>query len=111
MKLQTREKRLLEVDLVEIDKKLFFEKGWNQFVKENFLELGDFVSFNYVGSSTFRCTIFGKNACEKDVTAVSRKRPMDDSTGKEGTGGSERAATSEKSRGCKLIFFLSGHLF
>ncbi|XVE87217.1 hypothetical protein DITRI_Ditri18aG0098400 [Diplodiscus trichospermus] len=72
--LQNSEKCLSwQVDVVKIDKKLFFDKGWKAFVKDNLLELGDFVVVNYVGRSAFGFTIFGRNACEKDVTAVPRK--------------------------------------
>ncbi|XVF61915.1 hypothetical protein PTKIN_Ptkin08bG0173200 [Pterospermum kingtungense] len=73
IKLQNSEKRFWQVHQVEIDKKLFFKKGWRDFVKDNVLELGDFVVFNYVRGSMFRCTIFGKNSCEKDVTAEPSK--------------------------------------
>ncbi|XVF17775.1 hypothetical protein REPUB_Repub10bG0152600 [Reevesia pubescens] len=73
IKLQNSEKSLWQVNVVKIGNKLFFKKGWRAFVKDNSLELGDFVVFSYVGRSIFGFTIFGRNACEKDVTAVPRK--------------------------------------
>ncbi|XWS41975.1 hypothetical protein CRYUN_Cryun17cG0128500 [Craigia yunnanensis] len=73
IKLQNSEKSFWQVNVVEIDKKLFFKKGWRVFVEDNLLELGDFVVFNYVRRSIFRFTIFGRNACEKDVATVPRK--------------------------------------
>ena len=45
---------------------LFFRSGWQEFVKDNSLELGDFLIFKYVGKSTFNVKIYGRNACEKD---------------------------------------------
>ena len=44
---------------------LFFRSGWQEFVKDNSLELGDFLVFKYVGKSTFNVKIYGRNACEK----------------------------------------------
>ncbi|XP_022774141.1 B3 domain-containing protein At1g16640-like [Durio zibethinus] len=73
IKLQNSGRSFWQVNVVKIDNKLFFKKGWGAFVKDNLLELKDFVVFNYVGRSIFRLTIFGRNACEKDVTAVPRK--------------------------------------
>ncbi|KAH6819124.1 hypothetical protein C2S51_002727 [Perilla frutescens var. frutescens] len=41
----------------------FFKKGWPEFVQENSLEEGDFLTFCFVGNSTFLVTIFSTNGC------------------------------------------------
>ncbi|KAH6772447.1 hypothetical protein C2S52_004759 [Perilla frutescens var. hirtella] len=41
----------------------FLEKGWPEFVQENSLEEGDFLTFCFVGNSTFLVTIFSTNGC------------------------------------------------
>ena len=46
---------------------LFFCSGWQDFVKDNSLEIGDFLVFKYDGKSTFKVKIYGRNACEKEI--------------------------------------------
>lgn len=43
---------------------VFLKNGWNRFVKEKSLELGQFMVFRYNRrSSSFTVRLFGKNAC------------------------------------------------
>lgn len=44
---------------------LFFDNGWQDFVKDKSLEVGDFLVFRYDGDSGFDVQIFGKSGCEK----------------------------------------------
>lgn len=44
---------------------LFFHKGWQEFVKDNSLEAGEFLVFRYDGNLGFDVQIFGKSGCEK----------------------------------------------
>lgn len=51
---------------MEKDKDCFFlKKGWPDFVKDNSLELGEFLVFRYNGSSAFTVRIFGRDGCKK----------------------------------------------
>lgn len=43
----------------------FFLDGWAQFVKENSVELGDFLVFQYDGHSLYDVKLLGHSACEK----------------------------------------------
>ena len=52
---------------------LFFWSGWHDFVKDNSLDIGDFLVFKYDGSSTFKVKIYGRNTCEKDVRLAKRE--------------------------------------
>ncbi|XP_042518599.1 putative B3 domain-containing protein REM15 [Macadamia integrifolia] len=43
-----------------------FQEGWTDFVRDNNLQLGDFVVFGYEGSMVFDVIIFGKSFLDKD---------------------------------------------
>lgn len=45
----------------------FLEKGWPEFVKENSVEEGDFLTFAYAGNATFYVKVFAVNGCRKRV--------------------------------------------
>ncbi|KAI9071467.1 hypothetical protein K1719_046568 [Acacia pycnantha] len=56
------------VDIEEEDnKELYFKRGWNTFVEDNALEIGQFIVLKFDGDSTFKATIFGNPACEKEL--------------------------------------------
>ena len=55
------------VHVQKIDQWFFFQKGWREFVEENFIESGDFLVFHYVGNSKFEVVIYGKHCCEKEL--------------------------------------------
>lgn len=42
-----------------------FQKGWEKFVCDHRLELGDFLVFKYTCKSYFNVQIFGRSGCEK----------------------------------------------
>ncbi|KAH0666966.1 hypothetical protein KY290_029122 [Solanum tuberosum] len=53
------------------DGDFFFMESWPDFVLDNNLEYGDFLTFSYAGNSKFYVKIYGKNGCLKqDVTAL-----------------------------------------
>ncbi|KAL5788468.1 hypothetical protein ACOSP7_005417 [Xanthoceras sorbifolium] len=56
---------LWHVNMSYIDGGVFFLNGWQKFVRENFIECGDFLIFRYNGQCGFNVKIFGKSACEK----------------------------------------------
>ncbi|KAK9912959.1 hypothetical protein M0R45_036791 [Rubus argutus] len=62
------------VELEEKDNNLFFHKGWKKFVKDHFLDEGDFLVFNYDGKSRFDVTIYDKSACEMELEAAKTER-------------------------------------
>eukprot|EP00268_Persea_americana_P026173 TRINITY_DN2556_c0_g1_i1.p1 TRINITY_DN2556_c0_g1~~TRINITY_DN2556_c0_g1_i1.p1 ORF type:complete len:295 (+),score=47.91 TRINITY_DN2556_c0_g1_i1:21-905(+) len=53
--------------------KLFFDNGWQDFVKDKNLEVGDFLVFRYDGDSGFDVQIFGKSGCEKGGSLFYKK--------------------------------------
>lgn len=54
------------VDLVKKSDGLFLTDGWEAFAFDHSLAAGDFLLFNYNGSSTFSVMIFDNTACEKE---------------------------------------------
>lgn len=62
---------------MELEKRengLFFHNdGWQRFVKDHRLQVGDFLVFHYEGESKFKVTIYDRTCCEKDVE-VAKKR-------------------------------------
>ncbi|KAK7284261.1 hypothetical protein RJT34_19005 [Clitoria ternatea] len=54
-----------EIYVEKIEERLIFKNGWQQFAKEKDLEEGDFLVFQYDGSSAFAVKIFSKNGCIK----------------------------------------------
>eukprot|EP00261_Vitis_vinifera_P035239 XP_019076482.1 PREDICTED: B3 domain-containing protein Os01g0723500 isoform X1 [Vitis vinifera] len=67
----------------KVDRCFFFEKGWGKFVQDNFLELGDFLVFHYVGNSKFEVIIYGKHCCEKELLAATASNDEPHSKGDE----------------------------
>ncbi|GLJ36278.1 hypothetical protein SUGI_0728350 [Cryptomeria japonica] len=45
---------------------LEFRQGWEKFVYDHTIELGDFLVFKYICRSYFRVIIFGRSGCEKN---------------------------------------------
>ncbi|KAL5557180.1 hypothetical protein UlMin_039416 [Ulmus minor] len=64
-----------QVNVVKVDEDLFFGAGWEVFVSENSLRLGDFLLFNYDGTSLFHVKIFLRNGCRKGVVATPQTLP------------------------------------
>nr|KAJ0210165.1 hypothetical protein LSAT_V11C400207140 [Lactuca sativa] len=65
--------RVWHVDVNREKTSVFLKNGWNRFVKEKSLELGQFMVFRYKRrSSSFTVRLFGKNAC-MDEDQDSRK--------------------------------------
>ncbi|KAL0017294.1 hypothetical protein SO802_004363 [Lithocarpus litseifolius] len=63
-----------DVELKTIDDILFFNHGWQEFVKDHSLEETDLLVFRYNGWSQFDVLIFdGKNLCEKGASYFVRK--------------------------------------
>ncbi|XP_048442609.1 putative B3 domain-containing protein Os03g0621600 [Pyrus x bretschneideri] len=52
---------------------LFFHGGWQGFVKDHSLEIGNFLVFDYDGDSKFEVTIYDRSASEKDVELARRR--------------------------------------
>ncbi|KAH9309570.1 hypothetical protein KI387_037481, partial [Taxus chinensis] len=45
-----------------------FRQGWESFVRDHEIALGEFLVFKYICRSYFQVMIFGKSACEKKLT-------------------------------------------
>ena len=52
-------------------------------MQDNFLELGDFLVFHYVGNSKFEVIIYGKHCCEKELLAATASNDEPHSKGDE----------------------------
>uniref|UniRef100_A0A3Q7GLC7 TF-B3 domain-containing protein n=1 Tax=Solanum lycopersicum TaxID=4081 RepID=A0A3Q7GLC7_SOLLC len=46
-------------------KDIYFEYGWEKFIKDNIVELGDFFIFDFDGTRIFDFTLLGRNGCVK----------------------------------------------
>ncbi|CAK7347628.1 unnamed protein product [Dovyalis caffra] len=63
-----------QVELTTDDDTMFFKRGWEQFVKDHFLEEKDLLIFKYNGESYFDVLIFdGQSLCEKAASYFVRK--------------------------------------
>ncbi|KAG9440780.1 hypothetical protein H6P81_020945 [Aristolochia fimbriata] len=63
---------------VEVKKSLghfFFRTGWSEFVKDNALQVGDFVVFRCDDKLNFDVIILGQDACEKEFTECEELKP------------------------------------
>ncbi|XP_056682523.1 B3 domain-containing protein REM9 isoform X2 [Spinacia oleracea] len=49
----------------EVPGKMKFGEGWVRFRKENEINIGDFMVFEYLGDSTFNVIVFAPNGCNK----------------------------------------------
>lgn len=45
---------------------VYFKDGWQEFLKDNSVDDGDFLVFEYEGNMHFRVHIFDKSCCERD---------------------------------------------
>ncbi|MBA0677691.1 hypothetical protein Goari_019087 [Gossypium aridum] len=52
----------------------FFNSGWSKFVKHHDLEIGDFLVFFLVDTSTFDVLIYNGTACAKNIILAAKKR-------------------------------------
>uniref|UniRef100_A0A6N2N9U6 TF-B3 domain-containing protein n=1 Tax=Salix viminalis TaxID=40686 RepID=A0A6N2N9U6_SALVM len=63
-----------QVELATDDDTMFFKHGWEEFVKDHFLEENDLLIFKYNGESNFDVLIFdGQSLCEKAASYFVRK--------------------------------------
>ncbi|MCD7460120.1 hypothetical protein HAX54_042912 [Datura stramonium] len=73
--------RFWKVIVEKNDRDFFFTEGWPDFVLENNLEYGDFLTFSYSGNSKFYVKIYGKNgSLKQDVPALKEPQlvPLDE---------------------------------
>ncbi|XP_010245898.1 PREDICTED: putative B3 domain-containing protein Os03g0621600 isoform X2 [Nelumbo nucifera] len=55
------------VTVKKIEKRFYFQKGWQSFVKHHDLVVGDLLVFSYHGNSKFSVKIYDRSACEKQM--------------------------------------------
>lgn len=72
------------MELEKTENGLFFHNGWQRFVKDHHLEVGDFLIFRYDGESKFNVTIYDRSACEKDVEVAKTRSNSSVSLGSNG---------------------------
>ncbi|PSS02559.1 B3 domain-containing protein [Actinidia chinensis var. chinensis] len=58
---------LWQVEVTKDRNDLFFTNGWETFVEDNSVELGDFLVFDYIGNWVFDFKVLGRTGCNKDV--------------------------------------------
>lgn len=58
------------VELEQDGNKLLMRNGWDRFVIDNSLELGEFLIFVYVSKTMFIVKIFSINGCVKKVSTT-----------------------------------------
>ncbi|PON70123.1 B3 DNA binding domain containing protein [Parasponia andersonii] len=56
-----------QVDLLQQNEDLFLRHGWPVFVRDNYVECGDFLIFRYDGELHFTVQVFDQSACEKEA--------------------------------------------
>ncbi|KAG5528683.1 hypothetical protein RHGRI_029377 [Rhododendron griersonianum] len=54
------------IEMEEAENGVFFKDGWQRFVSDHSLELGNFLAFTYHGDTSFDVKIFGTNGCKKE---------------------------------------------
>ncbi|XP_059302622.1 B3 domain-containing protein REM5-like [Lycium ferocissimum] len=59
-------RRSWRVVVEKIQEDCFFKDGWPNFVQDNNLECGDYLTFSYVGNSFFYVKIYGKHGYMKE---------------------------------------------
>ncbi|KAM1526842.1 hypothetical protein ACFX11_016502 [Malus domestica] len=55
------------VELIQQNGGLFLHRGWPAFVRDHYVECGDFLIFRYDGDLCFTVLIFDQSACEKEA--------------------------------------------
>nr|GMD41754.1 B3 domain-containing protein At5g57720-like isoform X1 [Ipomoea batatas]GME03964.1 B3 domain-containing protein At5g57720-like isoform X1 [Ipomoea batatas] len=66
--LRDRYKNMWEVKVGSSGNDLFFEEGWEKFIKDNCVELGDFLVFDYLDTkSLFDFKLLGHPCCDEKI--------------------------------------------
>ncbi|KAK1273737.1 hypothetical protein QJS04_geneDACA021887 [Acorus gramineus] len=54
------------VNLITKEGHLFFENGWQEFVRDHSIKCGDVLVFRYDGDSHFKVKLFDSSGCERE---------------------------------------------
>lgn len=54
-----------QITLLKKGNCLYMQNGWPQFLRDNSVNLYEFLLFTYHGGNLFQVQIFGKNGCER----------------------------------------------
>lgn len=60
------------VELIQQNDDLFLHQGWSAFVRDHFIECGDFLVFRYDSQLHFTVDVFDQSACEKEAAFQSK---------------------------------------
>nr|XP_027118990.1 putative B3 domain-containing protein At5g66980 [Coffea arabica] len=63
-----------------IEDDFFFLNGWAEFGKDNTVELGDFLVFQYDGNCVYDVILLGHNACEKKGVGAFKVKEEEEET-------------------------------
>ncbi|KAK6917944.1 B3 DNA binding domain, partial [Dillenia turbinata] len=66
-------KKLYNVYVEKVKRDFYFLDGWEEFVNDQPIELGDFLVFKYNRHAAFDVKIFGTNGCKKKLSVDSEK--------------------------------------
>ncbi|KAK9165314.1 hypothetical protein Scep_000505 [Stephania cephalantha] len=61
-----------DVKVSSDDEEMWLEKGWEEFVQDNEIRLGDVVVFDHMGNMVFDVMLFDPSACEKDCSSSTK---------------------------------------
>ncbi|KAK9130132.1 hypothetical protein Sjap_010619 [Stephania japonica] len=73
-KLQNKMGETWNVNMRSNDEEMWLDKGWKEFVKDNEVNLGDFLVFKHKGNMVFDVLLFDPSACEKEYCSTSKKK-------------------------------------
>lgn len=76
--LEDRKGNSWQVKVVQMEAQFCFVGGWDKFVKENDIQRGDVLVFQYDGKLTFSFIRLGLNSLEKPVTVISKGEEEED---------------------------------
>lgn len=68
MKINLRDRfgNMWPVGVNKIGGNLYFQYGWEKFIEDNSVEVGDFLVFDYDGNKMFDFKLLGRTKCEKN---------------------------------------------
>ena len=71
--LEDSEGKISNVKLSLVDGSLAFYEGWDNFVSDHLIKIGDILLFEYTTRSQFSVRVFGMDSCERVCFSVERQ--------------------------------------
>uniref|UniRef100_A0ACD5Z128 Uncharacterized protein n=2 Tax=Avena sativa TaxID=4498 RepID=A0ACD5Z128_AVESA len=99
--LEDSEGTFSEVRLSMVNGSLAFHQGWNDFVSDHSIKLGDFLLFEYTARSQFSVRVFGMDSCERVCFGVERQGGKKKSMN--GVSGAHRVVVNSKENHNRVV--------